>query len=258
MHPDILPLHADIEERHWWFVARREIVRALLTAVEPPGREKHVVDLGCGTGGNLGSLDELYRCTGIELDATAVRIARERYPGCRFECASMFEPEDWGLDRPSDVCLMMDVIEHLDDDEGAVSCAVDAIKPGGHLLITVPADPRLWGKHDRHHEHRRRYTRESLARLLEPFPLRVRILSYFNSRLYFPIRAYRWLENHVAVFQDTGTTGNLKAQAPWLNAVLERLFRGELGVLRAALDRPSEGYTRGVSLLALCQKESVA
>lgn len=254
MHPDILPLHAAIEAGHWWFVARRRIVRRLLVRVEPPEPNKVILDLGCGTGGNLGSLAHLYDCIGIERDPEAVRFASERYATCRFQRASIFEPEAWHLDELVDVCLIMDVLEHLDDDRTAVSNAISVLRPGGHLLITVPADPSLWSRHDRHHDHRRRYTLETLGSLLDPLPLYPRLLSYFNARLYYPIRAFRWLQNRFERIAHEGTTGNLTAQPAWVNRFLTYVFLGESVRLLSALDEPRQGYARGVSLIALYRK----
>ena len=62
-------LHADIEQRHWWFVARRRIMRRLVNRVVRPGPDVTVVDVGCGTGANIASLTDAYRCVGIDTSA---------------------------------------------------------------------------------------------------------------------------------------------------------------------------------------------
>ena len=65
-------LHADIEERHWWFVARRRILRAIVEQLVPPSPEATVIDIGCGTGANLASLADHYRCIGIDTSPEAM------------------------------------------------------------------------------------------------------------------------------------------------------------------------------------------
>lgn len=256
MHPDILPLHAAIEHQHWWFAARRMIVCDLLMTTEPPGAASRLLDLGCGTGGNLGELRRYYSCIGVEIDPNAVHFAAERYSDCEFRRGSIYDPASWHLDEPVDVCLIMDVLEHLDEDALAVSNAASVLKPGGHLLITVPADPELWSRHDRHHEHRRRYTPQSLDALLTELPVRRRLLSPFNARLYVPIRLWRWLQNHIRLLGARGTTGDLHMPPRLLNELLTRFFAAESERLVSALDAGRAPYRSGVSLIAVYQRLS--
>ncbi|HEY2251089.1 MAG TPA: class I SAM-dependent methyltransferase, partial [Planctomycetaceae bacterium] len=77
-------LHAEIEERHWWFVARRRILRAIVEQLVPPSSEATVIDVGCGTGANLASLAADYRCIGVDTSSEAIRLARKRFPAVRF------------------------------------------------------------------------------------------------------------------------------------------------------------------------------
>lgn len=253
MHPDILKLHADIEQDHWWFVARRRIVGDLLRVVHP-AKGARLLDLGCGTGGNLHNLADQYTCIGVELDQEAVEFATSNHPRCRFTQGSIYAPETWGLREPVDVCLLMDVLEHLADDRTAMRNAAEVLRPGGHLLITVPSDPNLWSRHDVHHEHRRRYTMDSLAALLEDLPLERRLLSPFNAHLYPIVAASRWLQNRIAQLGRRGTTGDLSMPFVGLNWILERIFASERSRLRRAMDRPDDGFRRGVSLIALYRK----
>lgn len=255
MHPDILPLHAQIEEDHWWFLARRRIVAEVLRSVLPPGEGHTVLDLGCGTGGNVGALGREYACTGLELDADAVRFAASHYPGGQFQQASVLDFESWPPLDPVDACLLMDVIEHLDDDRLAVANAVRILKPGGHLLITVPADPRLWSRHDEHHEHRRRYTPATLRNVPSGLPLEEVLVTGFNARLYWPIRTWRWFQLRLPQgLGSRGTTGDLHMPPAFLNRLLTGLMSGESARVLAALRGAAPPYRRGVSLLALFRR----
>lgn len=256
MHPDILPLHAAIEDSHWWFVARRMIVGRVLRSVLPAHSGRTVQDLGCGTGGNLGALKSEYSCTGLELDGEAVQFATSRHPEVEFHEASITDFESWPKREPVDACLLMDVIEHLDDDRVAVENALRSLKPGGYLLITVPADPDLWSRHDVHHEHRRRYRPEDIRRLVSGLPISEVLITGFNSRLYWPIRVWRWLQIRVSTLQNRGTTGDLHMPPRILNCVLTRIMAGESSRVQAALGGTGPPYPRGVSLLALLRKIS--
>ena len=85
MHYEQFQLHADIEQRHWWFVGRRRILCRLVAEVLPPIAAKRViVDVGCGTGGNIAALADRYRCVGIDTSAEAIELARQRFPHVRF------------------------------------------------------------------------------------------------------------------------------------------------------------------------------
>lgn len=67
-----------------------------------------------------------------------------------------------------DLITSLDVIEHIEDDHHAVGAMMHMLRPGGWLVITVPALPKLWTRHDDINKHYRRYTRDSLTQLLEP------------------------------------------------------------------------------------------
>src|SRR5687768_9022062 len=79
-------LHAQIELTHWWFIARRRIVRSLVERVVPPSQDSVIVDVGCGTGGNLADLAADYPCVGIDTSAQAIDLARQRFPSAQWLC----------------------------------------------------------------------------------------------------------------------------------------------------------------------------
>ena len=91
MQSEQFQLHAEIEERHWWFVARRRIVRQLVETVLPPNAGKTVIDVGCGTGANIAALADGYRTIGIDTSAEAIELARTRFPQTEFTCG--FAPD---------------------------------------------------------------------------------------------------------------------------------------------------------------------
>ena len=84
MQHEQFQLHADIEERHWWFVGRRRILCRLVAEVLPPSPQAAIVDVGCGTGGNIAALADRYPCVGIDTSAEAIELARRRFPKVQF------------------------------------------------------------------------------------------------------------------------------------------------------------------------------
>ncbi len=252
MDASLFELHASIEERHWWFVARRRIMRALLERVVPPGEDRLVVDVGCGTGANIAALAGGYRCVGIDTAAPAIELAARRYPRVRFVRGRA--PDALADDAAAaDAFLMMDVLEHVEDDFALFSAVAAAAHAGAHLLVTVPAVPRLWSAHDERFGHWRRYTSDRLARLWDGLPLEPLLLTHFNARLYPLVATIR------ALGRATGLTvgregSDLGAPPPLANRALEACFAGERRRLLRALDRRAAPYTRGVSLLALLRR----
>jgi SAM-dependent methyltransferase len=253
MQENLFEAHHALEERHWWFRARRHAIRELGTTLLPA--RGSVVDIGCGTGADLASFPASYRRHGIDQSATAIAFAKERHADVQFEVATL-PGTGAGVDalRAADVVLLCDVLEHVEDDVGFLGWLVSNMKGGAHLLMTVPADMRLWSPHDEVYGHYRRYTGRTLAGVWGGLPVHVKLLAPFNRILYPAARLAR------AVATRRGRSwgserGDLAL--PWapVNWLLERLFALEVPALRAALTEartPARG--NGVSLIAVLQK----
>ena len=96
MQHDQFQLHADVEDRHWWFVARRRILARLVEEVLPPDPDATVIDVGCGTGANIAALADGYRCLGIDTSSKAIELARSRFSGSGVEFRVGRAPQDLG------------------------------------------------------------------------------------------------------------------------------------------------------------------
>jgi SAM-dependent methyltransferase len=253
MQSDQFQLHAEIEERHWWFRGRRSIVRRLLTEIAPPGSGRRIVDVGCGTGANIASLTDAYMCHGIDPSAEGIDLARKRFPAVHFTCG--LAPDAFGSEeRDADVLLAMDVMEHVPDDFAFVSGLLGALKPGGHLLVTVPADESLWSPHDENFGHYRRYTRDRLERVWRDLPVKPALVSHYMARLLPAVRAVRGLNRLRG--RAAGAAGTDFTMPPaWVNTGLERTFTGESARLLAAMHDPARAYRSGVSLIAILRRE---
>lgn len=248
---ELYRLHADAEGMHWWFRARRRILTRITHRILGDARAT-VVDVGCGTGGNIAALADSYSCIGIDPAADAIELARERHP--RVEFIAGDAPEDLpARGRDADLFVLSDVLEHLDDDRGLLSAIVEGSRPGAHLLITVPADPSLWSRHDVTLGHRRRYDMATLSALWDGLPVTVRLLSAFNARLFAAVKIARMLGRLRG--RSIGACGtDITVPRRPLNAFLERVFAGESTRLIAALDRRRIPYRRGSSLIAVLRR----
>ena len=179
MDPEYGRLYRDLHRRHWWWRARERIILQLLDDITPPGGFGRILDVGCGDGLLFEPLSRLGTVEGIEPDAGIVSEADT--PHGRIHVRpfdSGFRPEArYGL------ILMLDVLEHLDDPSGATRHAHALLEPDGVLLVTVPALRWLWTAHDVLNEHRVRFRRPELVRLLEDAGFTVTAARY----------AFRWL-----------------------------------------------------------------
>jgi trans-aconitate methyltransferase len=252
MQTEQFELHAEIEERHWWFVARRQILRAVIQAVVPPARESTIVDVGCGTGANLAALAGEYRCVGIDTSSEAVRLASGRFPQVRFECGQAEQMP--AIIGAAQLVLMTDVLEHVQDDFRLLSGLLALSSPGTYFLLTVPADASLWSEHDRAFGHYRRYEQARFEALWQGLAVAPVFVSHYNARLYPLVKAVRrWNQWRGTAAGRAGTDFVLPGAAT--NALLTRIFAGERRTL-AALARgcASRPYRRGVSLMALLRR----
>ncbi len=176
---------AELDQRHWWYRARRQVLAELIRrkAAPPPGAR--LLEIGCGTGHNLAMLGQFGPVDGLELDDQARTIA-ERRLGRTVMSAPL--PELAGVpEHYYDLVGAFDVIEHIDDDEAALESIATRLKPGGKFVMTVPAHRWMWSAHDVVNHHKRRYSKSALKKLIDKSPLCLESIGYFNSLL-FPSR----------------------------------------------------------------------
>jgi SAM-dependent methyltransferase len=247
-------LHADIEDRHWWFVGRRRIMSCLTAEVVAPSPRSLVIDVGCGTGANIAALADRYDCVGIDTSAEAIELARRRFPQVRFIDGRA--PEDIGdLFTQARLILLMDVLEHIEDDFLFLSRLLAATAEGCHVLLTVPADPSLWSAHDESFGHYRRYDKSRLEMLWSGLPVMPLLFSYFNSRLLPVIRTVRvWNQRSHRASGQAGTDFWMPNRIA--NSLLTRTLAGESKRLISAIRGKSRGYSAGASLVVVLRRES--
>jgi SAM-dependent methyltransferase len=231
---------AEIDGEHWWFAARRAIVSRLIEKRAKPRPGARILEVGAGTGSNLAMLKGFGRVDAIEPDDTARALASRR---SGIEVLGGLLPHGVKLDDGAyDLIVLLDVLEHIDDDGGTLKVLARKLAPGGKLVLTVPATPWLWSSHDVAHHHRRRYTAATLRAAFKAGGFRIRHVSHFNTLL-FPVAAGVRL-----IGKLTGKEGGDDAMpsAP-VNALLQHVFAAErFWVTWATLPF-------GVSLLAVAE-----
>lgn len=233
---------AELEDRHWWFVARRRILSETLRrhASLPVGAR--VLEAGCGTGGNLPMLAGFGSVACFEPDDEARDLARRQGT---FDIRAGALPDAIPFDPESfDLVVALDVLEHVADDAGSLSALGARLRPGGWSLLTVPAFPFLWSRHDVSHHHHRRYVKSQLSGLTRAAGLVPVRATYFNSLLFPAVAAVRFVKAGLG-----GRAREDDALPPQvLNRLLTALFASERHLV-GRLPMPV-----GVSLLMLARK----
>jgi 2-polyprenyl-3-methyl-5-hydroxy-6-metoxy-1,4-benzoquinol methylase len=179
------PLFA-AEDGHFWFHSRNLCIAAALRSLPDFPAIRDVLEVGCGNGIVLAELQRLFpagRVTGMDLFEEGLKFARQRFSGTLIQ-GDVFT-HDFG--QPFDLIGAFDVIEHLDDDAKILRRFWQQLKPGGHLIVTVPAHMSLWSYFDEVAHHRRRYTSGELTRKLAAAGFTVDHTTQFMAALFPPM-----------------------------------------------------------------------
>lgn len=184
MDDDEIRRSAALEDRHWWYASRRSLLRSLLRDQEP-GR---ALDVGCGSGGNSAAVRDLgWDVVAVDLSPASLEAARARGLDARSADARHLPFPDASFD----LVLSTDAWEHVEEDDLVASEAYRVLRPGGRLLVTVPAGMDLWSGHDLALGHHRRYERDELVGLAERAGFRVETAFGWNVLLRPIARARR-------------------------------------------------------------------
>jgi SAM-dependent methyltransferase len=227
-----------LKDGHFWFTHRRLAIRDAARRSLPGGGRARVLDFGCGDGEVLTELSRHFHAVGLDPRINDLSLARRR-GATRLVAAR----DDLPFTRCFDLVGIFDVVEHVADDVDLLRGAAALAVPGGFLLLTVPADPRLWSKFDRYAGHYRRYTRRALEDLLRGAGLeQVRILPLF--RILWPLARVNAL---LGRRQDVTDAGQEYRVAGIWNALLRVTLAAERRLFR----RSARGT--GTSWLAIAR-----
>jgi SAM-dependent methyltransferase len=249
MDQRLMNVMLELDDRHWWYRGRRRIIRAELDRLALTAGAR-VLDAGCGSGRTLEELGRYGEVFGIELDPGAADMARAR--GCGEVRIGRLEELPWE-ESYFDLITCLDVIEHTPDDRATLRELRRVCRPGGFLLVTVPAYQGLWSTHDVANHHYRRYSRARLRDAALDAGWRLRRMTSFNGLLLGPAAAVRLAERRRLRHPASDYKPDLTLGPEWLNAALEQPLRLEARWLARGRTMPA-----GLSLLAVLENPSPA
>jgi SAM-dependent methyltransferase len=236
--------YAAVEDKHWWFVGRRAIVEMLIRKLALPKNPK-ILEAGCGTGGNLRMLAQHGQLSAMEIDEVACIIANERQVTQVLQGSL---PNNIPFSEKYDLIVILDVLEHVEDDKAALLALRSRLKSGGWLLVTVPAYQFLWSQHDEINHHKRRYVLKGLKQLVRKAGFAVNYSSYFNTFLFPVVALVRSLRKLLRLESNSIANSDIVLPSKPVNRFLSLLFASE----RYLLNRFSLPF--GVSIVLLAQK----
>jgi SAM-dependent methyltransferase len=217
----------ELEEKHWWHVGRREIIAGFVREICSHFAENrpHILDIGCGTGGNLRMLSQFGEAEGVDVSPDAVAFCRERgLQNVKLGAAESLPYED----ATFDLVTALDVVEHLDDDVAGLREMRRVLRPGGRLLMFVPTFMFLWGVQDEVSHHRRRYRLAELRRVANEAGFSIERTTYANITFFLPTLLGRQLMRLTGIRPESENNINISA----LNGLFGALLGAERHFLR--------------------------
>lgn len=247
MQKDYEALHHKLEAGYWFFVSRRDVIKRL---IRDEARASAVLEIGCASGVLIEELKQsgFASISGVDVSEAAIEACHKKgikeallidgthlpYPDGRFE-----------------VLITSDVLEHIEDDGGALREWARVLKPGGKMILLVPAWQFLWSDHDLANKHFRRYGRGELVSKIKAAGFEVARVSYWNFILFVPIVIFRaMLKLLPKGKQKTETEGNLYGGSAVTNAILRSILMIENKLIEWGVNLPF-----GVSLLVVAKKK---
>ena len=239
-----------LEEQHWWFASRRDAVYDLVKGLQLPV-DATILEIGCSGGPLMQRLRAAgyTDLTGIDVSEPAIELSRAR--GVSHVSVMDGAALDFANAR-FDLIIASDVLEHIENEQQALREWVRVLKPGGRMLVFVPAHTYLWSEHDVVNHHFRRYSRQSLLHALGRAGLQVQRSSFWNAALYFPTAALRLgrrlLFGPVPSEKKPNATGDLHDFGDPANSLILQWIKAENRLLRYF------NLPLGISVFALARK----
>lgn len=231
-----------VEDVHWWYRALHRLIRDRMTRHVPDYAGKEILDAGCGTGAILQYLGSSPSHTGIDLSPAAIAFCRQR------KLPNVIEGDINQLPFEADTfdaVICSSVLYHLwiPDVEKTLLELSRVLKPGGHLIINVPAFASLKSEHDEKVFTARRFSRSQVINVLHRCRYQTVECNYWTSLL-FPIV---WFVRRFGLAQHGRDFEEVKAFG-FSNILLDRIMTVERGLLRWVR------FPAGVSILAIARK----
>ena len=237
------------ENTHWWFRWRFDLIGDVVGSLTHGKQDVKILDAGCGTGQMTKLLEGYGEAVGLDLAPEAINYAKIRGVKNLVQGSITDPPFEPGT---FDLVVSLDVIEHVDNDMQILAGLRDIVRPGGHLVVTVPAFQMLWSEHDEINHHKRRYRVPQLRHLVREVGLEVTRITYCNTALYLPVLALRtgktWLRKLRATSSTPNPESDLVFYPKLINEALYRIMRLENRIMRG------RNLPFGVSILLVAQR----
>lgn len=231
------------EQFYWWHVGRRFVLKSFLKRFLKT-TENQILEVGCGTGGNLEVLGEWGEVVGLDISPEALAFCQKK--GFNNLVLGSAEKINFA-DNYFNLVVALDVLEHLVDDFKAIKESERVLKQGGYLLVTVPAYRFLWSEHDRALSHQRRYLAGELQEKLKQADFRIIKISYLVSFVFPAVLVYRLFRK--AIFPQAKRNLAYVFLPEFFNRFFILLLRFE-AVLLKYVNLPF-----GTSIICLAQKQ---
>jgi len=221
------PILFRVEQSHWWHTGRRRILASFVADIcrQVTDRRPRILDVGCGTGANLLMLSKYGDAEGVDVSEDALAFCRERgLDKVKLGAGEELPYEDGTFD----LVTAFDVVEHMDDDLAGLREMRRVLRPGGRVLLFVPAFMFLWGLQDDVSHHRRRYRMSGLRRVLEEAGFEIERTTYANITFFLPILLMRKLMRFTGIKAESENNINVSA----LNGILGRMLGAESLILK--------------------------
>ena len=233
-----------VEDSHWWYVGRRAILESFLERIianrQSPIPNPKILDVGCGTGGNLEMLEKFGTAEGVDVSDDALEFCQSKGLTVHKGLAEALP----FADESFDVVTALDVVEHLDDDISGLKEMFRVTKKGGKTLIFVPAFMWLWGVQDDVSNHRIRYTKKQIVERLQTAGFEIERATYANITFFAPILGGRTLMRITGIKPESENNVNVSA----LNGVFGKIFGSEKLWLK------NFNFPFGVSIVVVAKK----
>ncbi|MGB1037498.1 MAG: class I SAM-dependent methyltransferase [Bacteroidia bacterium] len=250
MDPQFYKEYYTLERTNWWFTARLAILEGILKKKISKGQTNlKILNVGVATGATSEMLSKYGTVTSVEYDEECCKFLKEK-TGIEAVNASLTELP-YSANQFDLVCAF-DVVEHIEEDNLAVSEIRRVLKSKGMFFLTVPAYQFLWSNHDVVNHHFRRYTKSNFNSLFKDNNLKVEYSTYFNFWLFTPIAITRFILNMFkrgAEDDSSGSDNDLTSSSNIINRILYPVFKSELSLLRIGLKFPF-----GVSIMSIGTK----
>lgn len=234
--------HYEVQEKHWWFKAKKQIIMSMIRQYANLSSTKKVLDAGCGTGLMLNELKAIGEVSGMDFSDDAIQFSQKKFAGVikKGELPSNIPYAN----NSFDLLIALDVVEHIEDDVGALTALRNLLTPQGLAVLTVPAYMFLWSDHDVVNQHKRRYTLSEFETKIKKAGFKIEKISYYNTFLFLPAFLVRTVNK--LLNRHSGTDTDLPGKLT--NFILFKIFNLEKFFLKYI------NFPFGVSVIAVVRK----